>query len=60
MLLTGFAGTRLKMELDRVLLWHNNHVAVKQLAKDFAPTFIFVASRIRRCWLAQSVKVTGR
>ena len=35
-LLTGFAGTSLKMELDRVPLWRNNHVAVKQLAEDFA------------------------
>jgi len=36
LLLTGFAGTRLKMERDRVPLWRNNHVAVKQLAEDFA------------------------
>jgi predicted AAA+ superfamily ATPase len=36
LLLTGFAGTRLKMELDRVPLWRNDHVAVKQLAEDFA------------------------
>ena len=36
LLLTRFAGTRLKMELDRVPLWRGNHVAVKQLAEDFA------------------------
>jgi predicted AAA+ superfamily ATPase len=36
LLLTGFAGTRLRMELDRVPLWRGNHVAVKQLAEDFA------------------------
>ena len=35
-LVTGFAGTSLKMELDRVPLWRGNHVAVKQLAEDFA------------------------
>jgi hypothetical protein len=35
-LITGFAGTSLKMELDRVPLWRGNHVAVKQLAEDFA------------------------
>ena len=35
-LVTGFAGTSLKMELDRVPLWRNNHVSVKQLAEDFA------------------------
>ena len=34
-LVTGFAGTSLKMELDRVPLWRGNHVAVKQLAEDF-------------------------
>ncbi len=36
LLLTGFAATRLRMELDRVPLWRGNHVAVKQLAEDFA------------------------
>jgi len=36
LLLTGFAATRLKMELDRVPLWRGNHVAIKQLAEDFA------------------------
>jgi hypothetical protein len=32
----GFAGTRLRMELDRIPLWRGEHVAVKQLAEDFA------------------------
>ncbi|ALG70975.1 ATPase (AAA+ superfamily) [Azospirillum thiophilum] len=32
----ALAGTRLRMELDRVPLWRGNHVAVKQLAEDFA------------------------
>ncbi len=36
LLLTGFAGTRLRMELDRVPLWRGDHVAVKQLTEDFA------------------------
>ena len=36
LLLTGFAATRLRMELDRVPLWRGNHVSVKQLAEDFA------------------------
>lgn len=35
-LLTGFAGTRLRMELDKIPLWRGNHVALKQLAEDFA------------------------
>ena len=36
LLVTGFAGTRLRMELDRVPLWRGDHVAIKQLAEDFA------------------------
>lgn len=36
LLVTTLAGTRLRMELDRVPLWRENHVAIKQLAEDFA------------------------
>jgi hypothetical protein len=36
LLVTSFAGTRLRMELDRVPLWRGDHVAIKQLADDFA------------------------
>ena len=36
LLLTGFAATRLRMELDRVPLWRGDHVAAKQLMEDFA------------------------
>ena len=36
LLITGFAGTRLRMELDRIPLWRGNHVSVKQLTEDFA------------------------
>jgi predicted AAA+ superfamily ATPase len=36
LLVTSLAGSRLKMELDRVPLWRGDHVAVKQLAEDFA------------------------
>lgn len=36
LLITSFAATRLRMELDRVPLWRGNHVAVKQLAEHFA------------------------
>jgi len=30
------AGTRLKIELDRVPLWRENHVELRQLSEDFA------------------------
>lgn len=36
LLITGFAPTRLRMELDRIPLWRGNHVPVKQLVEDFA------------------------
>ena len=36
LLLTGFAATRLRMELDRVPLWRGDHVATRQLVEDFA------------------------
>jgi predicted AAA+ superfamily ATPase len=36
LLLTGFAPTRLRMELDRVPLWRNDHVSIKQLTEYFA------------------------
>ena len=36
MLVTAMAGSRLRMELDRVPLWRGNHVAVGQLVDDFA------------------------
>jgi hypothetical protein len=36
MLITNMAGVRLRMELDRIPLWRGEHVAIKQLADDFA------------------------
>jgi predicted AAA+ superfamily ATPase len=36
LLVTALAGTRLRMELDRVPLWRGDHVAIKQLVEDFA------------------------
>ena len=36
LLVTTFAATRLRMELDRVPLWRDDHVPVKQLVDDFA------------------------
>jgi predicted AAA+ superfamily ATPase len=36
LLVTAFAGTRLRMELDSVPLWRGDHVEVKTLIEDFA------------------------
>ena len=35
LLLTSFASSRLKMELDRIPLWRGDSVGVKQLVEDF-------------------------
>jgi hypothetical protein len=35
-LVPNLAGSRLRMELDRVPLWRGDHVPVRQLAEDFA------------------------
>jgi predicted AAA+ superfamily ATPase len=36
LLITRWAGSLLRRELDRIPLWRGSHVAVKQLADDFA------------------------
>jgi hypothetical protein len=36
LLITSLAGTRLRIELDRVPLWRGDHVAVRQLIEDFS------------------------
>jgi hypothetical protein len=36
LLITSFAPSRLRMELDRIPLWRGNHVAIKQLIEDFS------------------------
>ena len=36
LLVTGFAASRLQMEMNRIPLWRGNHVAIKQLVEDFA------------------------
>ncbi len=36
LLISSFAGTRLRMELDRIPLWRGEHVSVRQLLDDFA------------------------
>ena len=36
LLIISFAGTRLRMELDRVPLWRGDHVSARQLVDDFA------------------------
>ncbi len=42
LLAATLAGTRLRMELDRVPLWRGDHVAVRQLVDDF-PRYVYLA-----------------
>ena len=49
LLAASFAGTRLRMELDRVPLWRGDHVPVGQLVDDFAKYVYLPRLQIRRC-----------
>ena len=36
LLVTSFAATRLRMELDEIPLWRGDHVSIRQILEDFA------------------------
>jgi predicted AAA+ superfamily ATPase len=55
LLLTAFAATRLRMELDRVPLWRGNHVAIKQLVEDFA-RYVYLPRIKEPAVLVQSIR----
>ncbi|KXS42417.1 MAG: ATPase (AAA+ superfamily)-like protein [Methanolobus sp. T82-4] len=55
LLIAAFAGTRLKMELDKIPLWRGNHVAVKQLAEDFA-SYLYLQRFTGPVVLAKSIE----
>lgn len=56
-LLTGFAATRLRMELDRIPLWRGDHVPLKQLVEDFA-TYVYLP-RLQRPELLEAAVAEG-
>jgi hypothetical protein len=55
LLLTGFAATRLRMELDRVPLWRGDRVGVKQLVEDFA-RYLYLPRLKESSVLLQSIR----
>jgi predicted AAA+ superfamily ATPase len=55
LLVTRFAATRLKMELDRVPLWRGDFVEVKQLVDDFA-RYLYLARLTRSQVLLEAVQ----
>ena len=54
LLITNWAGSLLRMELDRVPLWRGNHVAVRQLADDFA-TYLYLPRLRDNSVLAEAI-----
>jgi hypothetical protein len=55
LLLTGMAGTRLMIDLEKVPLWRGEHVAVRQLAEDFA-RYIYLPRLKDSSVLAEAVR----
>lgn len=55
LLFVSYAGTLLKMELDRVPLWRGNHVAIKQLAEDFA-RYLYLPRLTETAVLSQAIR----
>lgn len=55
LLVTGLAGTRLRMELDRIPLWREDNVSIKQLAEDFA-SFLYLPRLVRPSVLIGAIR----
>ena len=50
LLLTVFAATRLRLEMDSVPLWRGDHVPVKTLMDDFPRYLYLPGSPAQTCW----------
>jgi hypothetical protein len=55
LLVPALAGTRLKMDLDRVPLWRGDHVPVRQLAEDFA-RYLYLPRLVNSAVLCRAVE----
>jgi hypothetical protein len=55
LLVPVLAGTRLKMDLDRVPLWRGDHVSVRQLAEDFA-RYLYLPRLIESAVLRRAIE----
>lgn len=55
LLVTGLAGTRLRMELDRIPLWRGDSVSIKQLAEDFA-SYLYLPRLVRPSVLIGAIR----
>jgi hypothetical protein len=50
MLITNYAGTSLRTELDRIPLWRGDHVSIKQVTEDFA-RYVYLPLRTMKSFL---------
>jgi predicted AAA+ superfamily ATPase len=55
LLVMGLAGTRLRMELDRIPLWRGDNVSIKQLAEDFA-SYLYLPRLVRPSVLIGAIR----
>lgn len=55
LLVTSLAGTRLRMELDRIPLWRGDSVSIKQLAEDFA-SYLYLPRLVRPSVLIGAIR----
>jgi len=55
LLFTGLGGSRLRMALDDVPLWRGEHVAIRQLAQDFA-SYLYLPRLVRTTVLSDSAR----
>ncbi|MGB9926918.1 MAG: Swt1 family HEPN domain-containing protein [Methanosarcina sp.] len=55
LLVMGLAGTRLRMELDRIPLWRGDNVSIKQLAEDFA-SYLYLPRLVRPSVLIDAIR----
>jgi predicted AAA+ superfamily ATPase len=55
LLFTSLGGTRLRMAMDEVPLWRGEHVAIKQLAQDFA-SYLYLPRLVEPMVLAESAR----
>lgn len=55
LLVPVLAGTRLRMELDNVPLWRDDHVEIKQLVEDFA-RYLYLPRLVRSSVLLDAIK----
>lgn len=55
LLFSGLAGTRLRMDLDRIPLWRGEHVSLTQLTEDHA-SYLYLPRLVRAAVLTEAAR----